>query len=139
MIYFSVKDHQRIYDASDRKHRERPAVKNVELFYIHSNKTRKRLPACPNSDLFTLVGFNHVLSVTTQLLSPNICVQYRQVKIFHHYRFFSRFRKISKKRLSTFSCPSVGMKQLGSHETDFGETWYLRVFLKICRASSSFI
>ena len=27
-------------------------------------------------------------------------------------------------------CPSVRMKQLGSHWTDFHEIWYLSIFLK---------
>ena len=36
-------------------------------------------------------------------------------------------------------CLSVCMKQLGSHCTDFDETWYLSFFSKICAEYSSFI
>ena len=48
--------------------------------------------------------------------------------------FNRRVRKFSKKRLLILSCPSVRqsflMEQLGSHQTDIHEIWYLSMFRK---------
>ena len=34
-------------------------------------------------------------------------------------------------------CPPIRMEQLGSHQTDLHEIWYLSIFRKICRAHRS--
>jgi len=37
------------------------------------------------------------------------------------------------------SVRSVSVEKLGSHWTDFHETWYFSIFPEICRENSSFI
>jgi hypothetical protein len=45
--------------------------------------------------------------------------------------FLGSFAKWRKENISFMSvCPSVCMEQLGSHWTDFDETWYLGLFRK---------
>jgi len=47
-----------------------------------------------------------------------------------NFRFFWAPSQICEKRLLVLSCLSVRVKQLGSHWTDFHETWYLSIFRK---------
>jgi hypothetical protein len=51
---------------------------------------------------------------------------------------FAKLRKVTIGFVMSV-CPSVFMKQLGSHYTGFNEIWYLCIFLEICRENSSFI
>ena len=47
--------------------------------------------------------------------------------IWHHFYACSQ---ICEKRLLASSCPSIHMKQLGSHWMDFDDIWYLGFFWK---------
>jgi hypothetical protein len=49
-------------------------------------------------------------------------------KILHFIILFQARSQNCEKRLLASSYPSVRMEQLGSHWTDFDETWYLRRF-----------
>ena len=55
--------------------------------------------------------------------------------------FLGAFTKLRKATISFIMSvhSSVRMEQLGSHCTDFDETWYLSFFSKICAEYSSFI
>jgi hypothetical protein len=52
---------------------------------------------------------------------------------------FRRVRNILKKKPLASSCLFVHMGQLGSHWTDFHESWYLRTFSKLILEDSSFV
>ena len=53
------------------------------------------------------------------------------VLCFWLHPFLGAFPKLRKATISfTSVCPSLRMEQIGSHWTDFDETWYLRLFQK---------
>ena len=96
----------------------------------HENNTTK-IVYCQDADS---KDFLRILKCDK--LWPPTCLGKGVKNIFFIFR---RVRKIAKSDYQLYHArPSVRMEQLGSHQTDFHETWYM-TFSKTCRDDSSFI